>query len=317
MLHSGRAHTVQRSNTPNMSKMSSERKTGLLCLLSGAVLFSCKAILIKLAYRYGVSSISFLGLRMAFSLPLFLLIGYFRGGDRSTRKPIVRRDLLTILLLGCFGYYLASYTDFLGLQFVKAGMERVILFTYPTMVLIIQRLVFGTRIRPVQWVATALCYLGIIVAFSGSDLSPDGDFLKGAGLIFLSALLYSLYVIGSGRMAPRYGNVRFTTLALVTAGTCVLAHVLLSGAPLLGLPGQVYVYGLLTAIFCTVIPSYLVTAGIQRLGAGDAAIIGAVGPVATIVLEYFVLGEVLNGAQFLGAALIIGGVVLIGRSKKG
>ena len=292
-----------------------DRRLGLICLLSGAVLFSCKAILIKLAYRYGVSSISFLGLRMAFSVPLFLLVGFLRRKDSAARPPIETRDLLTVIVLGCFGYYLASYTDFLGLQYIQAGMERVILFTYPTLVLLLQRLVFKTAIRPVQWVATLLCYLGIAVAFSGSDLSLEGEFVKGASLVFLSAFLYSLYVIGSGRLAPKLGNVRFTTAALLTAGTCVLAHVFLSGAPLLGLAPQVYVYGLLTAIFCTVIPSYLVTAGIQRLGAGDAAIIGAVGPVATIVLEYFVLGEHLNAAQGVGAALIIAGVVLIGRSK--
>lgn len=295
--------------------MDANRRYGLLCLLSGAVLFSCKAIVIKLAYRYGASAITFLGLRMAFALPLFLLIGRFRGGDRATRPRLGARDYATVLVLGCFGYYLASYTDFLGLRYLSAGMERVILFTYPTMVLLLQRLVFGTSIRPVQWAATALCYLGITVAFSGSDLSGGSDFLRGAALVLLSALLYSAYVIGSGRLIPRLGNVRFTSLALTTAACCVLTHVALSGEPLLGLPPMLYVYGVVIAVFCTVIPSYLVSEGIKRLGAGDAAIVGAVGPVATIVLEYLVLGEYLNWAQGAGAVLIIAGVVLIGRSR--
>lgn len=293
----------------------SARRVGLICLLLGAVLFSSKGVIIKLAYRYEVSSISLLGLRMIFSLPLFLLIGYLRRGNRHGRAVLSIRDLITILVLGIFGYYLASYTDFLGLQYVSAGMERVILFIYPTMVLLIQRIVFGTPIRPVQWVATMICYLGIVVAFSGSDLSIGSDFVTGAGFILFSALLYSFYIIGSGRLAPRLGSVRFTSIALVTASVSVIVHVIVSGAPLLGLASAVYIYGGVMAVFCTVIPSYLVTEGVKRLGAGDAAIVGAVGPVATIVLEYVVLGDRLNLPQGVGAALIIVGVVVIGRSK--
>ncbi|WP_420460422.1 DMT family transporter [Neolewinella sp.] len=291
------------------------RLIGLLCLLLGAVLFSSKGIIIKLAYRYEVSSISLLGLRMIFSLPLFLLIAHFRSGDRATRAPMTVADFFTIVVLGVVGYYLASYADFLGLRYLSAGMERVILFTYPTMVLLLQRLVFGTPIRRVQWIATGICYLGIVVAFGGSDLRVGSGFATGAGFIFLSALLYSAYMIGSGRLAPRLGNVRFTSLALITASLSVILHVMLSSDPLLGLPVAVYVYGGVMAVFCTVIPSYLVTEGVRRLGAGDAAIIGAVGPVATIVLEYVVLHEHMNLLQGLGAALIISGVVVIGRSK--
>jgi len=291
------------------------RRIGLLCLLSGAVLFSSKGVIIKLAYAYGVSSISLLGLRMIFALPLFLLVGYLRGCKRRTDSSLTLADVTTIVVLGVFGYYLASYTDFLGLQYVSAGMERVILFIYPTMVLLIQRVAFGTPIRPVQWVATGICYLGIGIAFSGSDLSFGGGFFTGAGFILLSAFLYSLYMIGSGRLAPKVGGVRFTSIALITASVAVITHVSLSNEPLFGLPTMVYVYGGVMAVFCTVIPSYLVTEGVKRLGASDAAIIGAVGPVATIVLEYLVLGEYLNVAQGIGALFIIIGVVIIGRSK--
>ncbi|MCP9235136.1 DMT family transporter [Lewinella sp. JB7] len=291
------------------------RTIGIACLLLGAVLFSSKGVIIKLAYRYEVSSISLLGLRMIFSLPLFLLVGYVRGGKKPGRAAMTRTEVLTIIALGIMGYYLASYTDFLGLRYLSAGMERVILFTYPTMVLLIQRLVFATPIRPVQWVATAICYLGIVIAFSGSDLRPGGDFLRGAALIFASALLYSTYIIGSGRLAPRLGNVRFTSLALITASVSVILHVSVSSEPLLGLSPMVYVYAGVMAVFCTVIPSYLVTEGVRRLGAGDAAIIGAVGPVATIVLEYVVLHEHMNVLQGIGAGFIIAGVVIIGRSK--
>lgn len=291
------------------------RRLGLLCLLSGSILFSCKAIVIKLAYQYEVSSISLLGLRMAFSLPLFLLIGYYRRERSSTHGKVKRGDYLALVLLGICGYYLASYTDFLGLRYLSAGMERLILFSYPTMVLVLQLMIFGVPIRRVQWIAVVICYGGITLAFSGADFSVGSNLPLGAGLILLSALLYSAFVIGSGRLAPRLGSIRFTSMALVVASVAVLTHVFYSGAPLLGLHYMVYVYGLIMAVFCTVIPSYLMTEGIRRLGAGDAAIVGAIGPVATIVLEYFVLGESLNLVQGLGAFLIISGVVLIGRSK--
>jgi drug/metabolite transporter (DMT)-like permease len=291
------------------------RRLGLLCLLSGAVLFSCKAIVIKLAYQYEVSSISLLGLRMAFSLPLFLLIGYYRRERSSTHGKLKPGDYGALFFLGISGYYLASYTDFLGLRYLSAGMERLILFSYPTMVLVLQLLIFGVPIRRIQWVAVVICYGGIALAFSGADFSAGSNVPLGAGLIALSALLYSIFVIGSGRLAPRLGSIRFTSMALVVASVAVLLHVYFSDAPLFGLHTMVYVYGIIMAIFCTVIPSYLMTEGIRRLGAGDAAIVGAIGTVAKIVLEYFVLGESLNLVQALGAFLIIFGVVLIGRRK--
>ena len=294
----------------------SNRQIGVGLMLFGAILFSCKAVFIKLTYGvYPISSISLLGLRMAFSLPLFLLIGWFRRERTATHGRITPRDYGIILLLGIFGYYLASYTDFLGLRYLSAGMERLILFVYPTLVLILQLLIFGTPVRRIQWIATAVCYVGIAVAFSGSDFTIGSSFTLGAGLVFLSAFLYSFYVIGSGRLAPRVGTVRFTSLALVAASVSVLLHVFFAGEHLLGFPPIVYAYALTISIFCTVIPSYLVTEGVRRIGAGDAAILGAIGPVATIVLEYFVLGESLNWVQALGAALVIFGVVLIGRSK--
>ncbi len=292
------------------------RSLGLFLTLGGAVLFSCKAIVIKLAYQdFSVPSIVLLGLRMAFSLPFFLLIGYFRGGRRGEQESMQPKDVLLIITIGVLGYYLASYTDFLGLQHLSAGMERLVLFTYPTMVLLLQRTVFGVPIKKIQWWATLICYLGIGLAFSGSDFYAGNRFWLGAGLVFLSAFLYSMYVIGSGRLTPRFGSVRFTSLALVAASVVVLSHVVLSGNSLLGLPPGLYGYGLVLAIFCTVIPGYMVTEGIRLIGANDAAILGAVGPVATIVLEFLVLGEYLNLVQALGAVLVIFGVVLIGRSR--
>lgn len=291
------------------------RQVGIALALAGSVLFACKAILIKLAYGYGVSSIALLGLRMAFSLPLFLLIGYSRrqrSGDEAAMRP---RDVLGIAALGLCGYYVASYTDFLGLRYVTAGMERVILFVYPTVVLLIERYVFGKPIRRVQALATVLCYAGIVVAFSGSDLRVGSDFSVGAALIFTSAVTFAAYAVGSGHLTPRFGSVRFTSVAMVSAAIAVITHALLSGEQLLGLPVPVYAYGIALAIFCTVVPTYLLAEGFRRVGASDTAILGAVGPLATVVLEYYVLGESINVVQGLGAVLVVGGVVMIGRAK--
>ncbi len=302
-------------NTPNQTA-SRNRMIGLSLTLGGAILFSCKAIVIKLSYLdYEVNSIVLLGLRMAFALPFFLIIGYLKRQKTANQRSINARSFGIIVLLGIFGYYLASYTDFLGLQYLSAGMERLILFSYPTMVLLLQRLIFKTPIKPVQWFATVICYAGIGLAFSGSDFSVGAKFTLGAGLVFVSALLYSFYVIGSGKLTPVIGSIRFTSLAMLAACGVVLLHVLLSGNTLLGLEWGLYGYGLILAVFCTVIPGYMVTEGIRRIGANDAAILGAVGPVATIVLEFFILGEHLNLVQALGAALVIFGVVVIGRSK--
>lgn len=295
---------------------SRNRLAGLLFTLGGAAMFSCKAIVIKLSYLdYDVSSIVLLGLRMAFALPFFFTIGYLKRGRTGDQQSVTPRSFGVIILLGIFGYYLASYTDFLGLQYLSAGMERLILFSYPTMVLLLQRMIFKTPIKPVQWVATFICYAGIACAFSGSDFTIGDKFSLGAGLIFLSALLYSFYVIGSGRLTPVIGSIRYTSLAMLAACGVVLLHVLLSGNSLFGLPWGLYAYGAILGVFCTVIPGYMVTEGIRRIGANDAAILGAVGPVATIVLEFFILGEYLNLVQALGAGLVIFGVVIIGRSK--
>ena len=298
-----------------MSASADRRRVGLLVLLAGSALFSCKAILIKLAYGYEVSSIALLALRMATALPIFLAVGFARSRGRTDAYAPTTRDYAGLLFAGLSGYYLASYTDFLGLRYVSAGMERIILYAYPTMVLLLQWALFGQRVRRIQVAAVALCYVGVAVAFADADWSGGSDFPLGVALVLLSALLYSGYVIAGGRLAPKLGSVRFTSVALVTAAVAVITHALVSGAPLGGLAPEVYVLGATMGVFCTAIPAYLVTEGIKRIGASDAAIVGSIGPAVTIGLEYLVLDERLTWLQGVGAALIVAGVVAIGRAK--
>ena len=298
-----------------MSAAADARRVGLLVLLAGSALFSCKAILIKLAYGYEVSSIALLALRMATALPIFLAVGYLRSRGRADGYTPTSRDYVGLLFAGLSGYYLASYTDFLGLRYVSAGMERIILYAYPTMVLLLQWALFGQRVRRIQVAAVALCYVGVAVAFADADWSGGSDFPTGVALVLLSALLYSGYVIASGRLAPKLGSVRFTSVALVTAAVAVITHALVSGVQLVGLAPEVYLLGVTMGVFCTAIPAYLVTEGIKRIGASDAAIVGSIGPAVTIGLEYLVLDERLTWLQGFGAVLIVAGVVVIGRAK--
>ena len=293
------------------------RRLGFALTVGGAVLFSTKAIFVKLAYFYPVSSIALLGLRMGFSLPAFLLVGYLRRERRAGEEPLTGKTVALVAGLGLMGYYGASYTDFLGLRYLTAGMERIVLFVYPTLVLLIQRALFGTRITRVQAFATAVCYAGLVVAFGAADLRAGSDFLVGAALVFASALLYAGFVIGNGRLTPRFGSVRFTSIAMTAAACGVLAHGLLAGERFVGLAPAVYAYGATIALVCTVVPSYMLAEGIRRIGASDAAIVGAVGPLVTIGLEYVVLGETLTWGQGVGGALVVAGVLAVARTRQG
>ena len=279
------------------------------------MLFSTKAVFIKLAYACSVTPIALLGLRMAFSLPFFVLIGTLQLRRRPPSVAMDARAWLATIAIGLIGYYVASFTDFLGLQYLTAGMERIILFVYPTIVLLIQRVIFGVPTSRMQWLATGLSYVGILVAFSEGDLRPGSDFWRGALLVMISAVTYAGYVVGSGRMTPVYGTIRFTTIAMVAAAVGVLTHVQLAGATLLGLAPEVYAYALVIALVCTVLPTYLVADGIKRAGASDAAIIGAVGPVATIGLEYLLLPDGLTVVQLVGGSLVVAGVVIAAKAR--
>ncbi len=288
----------------------SNRNIGIAATLIGAMLFSMKAVFIKLAYGYAVTPVVLLSLRMAFSLPIFIVIGAWSSRGKSTVEPWRTSTVLAAAGIGFAGYYLASILDFIGLSYLSAGMERIILFVYPTLVLLAQGLLFGQKITRIQFAATGLSYVGILVAFADGWALGGKDFGFGALAVFGAAVTYAGYVIGSGRMTPRLGTVRFTTLAMIVAGIAILVHALVAGERLSGWPNEVYLLGIVLAIVCTVIPTYLVADGIRRIGASDGAIIGAVGPIVTIAMEWWILDEHLTWLQGFGASLVVLGVVL-------
>jgi drug/metabolite transporter (DMT)-like permease len=279
------------------------------------IAFSTKAVLVKLAYRHGVDTVSLLALRFGFSAPFFAF-GAFGGRlnvrfGPSSRSPLSQRDVLHIIGLGVLGYYAASLTDFIGLRYISAGLERLILFIYPTLVVVIETWLFKARLGSRKIWALAITYTGIAIAFHGELGNYGSDVPRGAAWVFGCALTYALYLLGAGRMVPKLGSQRFTSLALLAAAGATVVHAAVSGAKILGLPGAVYEIGLVMALLATVLPAFLLARGIALIGSGPAAIISTVGPVSTILLAYFFLQEPLSATELTGTALVIFGATLV------
>jgi len=283
---------------------------GIFLGVLGIVLFSSKAVMVKLAYNYNVDAITMLLLRMLFSFPFYVVIAFvYRNKNKEIETT--KKDYYWVLFFGLVGYYLASYFDFEGLTYIKASLERIILFVYPTIVILLNRLFFKQPITKFQALAIFLSYLGIVIAFSDEvDISGNNVYLGGF-FVLLSAITYASYLVGSGWLIPKFGVVKFTAYAMLVSCVCVFVHFSFIGEiDLFNLPWQVYVYGFVIAIFATVIPSFLVSASIKMISSSNFAIVAGVGPISTIVLASFFLGERLTLLQFFGAFLVIIGIVI-------
>jgi len=294
----------------------SAHRWGVALALVAAFGFSLKAIFVKLGYGYHVSPVVLLALRMGFALPVFLWVGLHSGRHGA---KLTARDWGALILLGSAGYYGASILDFMGLQYITAGLERLILFTYPTLTVLIGVLFQGKRLTRSIVAAIGLSYLGIGFAFF-HDVHLAGDLgpvLLGCGLVFASSLSYAFYLAGSGAMIARLGSARFTALAMLmsTAGT-LLHFVLTEPFSAFVQPLPVYGLGLAMALVCTVMPVFAQSAAIRRIGAGPASLMGTVGPLLTIVFGWWWLGEHISAAQIFGGALVIFGVWLVGRKTQ-
>ncbi|MFD1294054.1 DMT family transporter [Lutibacter holmesii] len=289
--------------------------SGILIAVVGIVMFSAKAIMVKLAYKYEVSAVHLLLFRMLFAVPFYLIIAFYVKPQNPHK--IKKADFLYILLFGFIGYYLASYFDFIGLKFIKAGLERIILFIYPTLVLLISKIFFKTTISKKQVVAILITYLGVVITFWGEVQFENSNVVLGGFFIFLSALSYASYLVGSGWLIPKFGAVAFTAYAMIVSTVCVFIHYLIvDRTSVFVYPYQVYVLGFLMAIVSTLIPSFLVSFAIKKLGANNFSIIGSIGPISTIILAYLVLDEKLTVLQFVGTLIVIVGVGVISYKKK-
>jgi drug/metabolite transporter (DMT)-like permease len=288
---------------------------GFFIALLGAILFSTKAIFVKLAFHAtNVDAVTLLSLRMLFSLPFYLFAAWLVS-KREDKIPLSGRDWLLIWAMGILGYYLSSLFDFIGLQYVSAGLERLILFLYPTFSVLLNTFFFRTKLSRIQVIALVLTYLGIGIAYFGElqlDAS-DPKFFFGSFMIFLCAITYSFYLVGTGRMVHKVGVTRYTAYVMLAASVGIFINFLLthhiSGIPF---SNTLTGYAIALALVATVIPSFMMSNGMKRIGSNNVSIITSVGPVSTIIQAHFFLGEKIILAQILGTILVIAGVILIG-----
>lgn len=286
----------------------------------GAIAFSGKAIIVKLAYRHGVDAVMLIMLRMLFALPFFLVMVWWTGRARSGRTPVVLtpRDWLGVAGLGVTGYYLASFLDFAGLQFVTASLERLILYLNPTLVLVLGWALKGRRISRPQALGMAISYAGVLLVFGHEVRLQGADVGLGALLVFGSAVSYALYLFYSGEMVQRLGALRLVGLATsVACGLCIAQYaVLRPWDAVLSVAPEVIGLSVLNATLCTVVPVMLVMLAIERVGSSLAAQVGMVGPMSTMLMGVVLLGEPFTAWLVAGTTLVLAGVAVCTRSKK-
>jgi len=273
--------------------------------------------MVKLAYRYEIDSVSLMALRMIFSLPFFMLVAYISNKKSTKKIQLQKRDWGMIAAFGMSGFYVASLADFIGLQYITASLERVILFTYPILVILISAIFLNRKIKRIELLALVLTYIGIGIALYENFKLPDGDnTMLGCSLIFVAALAYAIYVTGSGQMLKKMSTLQYNSLAMIAACVAIIVHHAIAyNLALFDFEKEVYLLAFAMGFFSTVLASFLVTGGIRIIGASHAAIISSIGPISTIVLAYIFLGERLSALQWVGTLIVIGGVLTITLNK--
>ncbi|MDD5276025.1 MAG: DMT family transporter [Methylovulum sp.] len=300
---------------PELAAKQRHQLTGLVLVLLGAFGFSAKAILIKLAYGIDgqVDAITLMALRMLFSLPFFLVVAIWNSKKASAGR-LSKKHGLVLGALGLMGYYIASYLDFIGLQYISAGLERVILFLYPTFVVLFSALVHKRKITVRVGLALSLSYAGMVLVFVEHLSTESAHIWLGSTLVLGSAVVFACFTLGSGVMTPRIGSARFTAYTMTVACIATLVHFAVRhGIALGGLPADVYVLAGLMAIFSTVLPAFFMNAGIRRIGASSASIISTIGPILTLVLAFLVLDEAISYWQVAGTLLVLAGVYTVSK----
>ena len=288
--------------------------TGLLLATGGAIAFSGKAIIVKLAYRYGVDAVTLIMYRMLFALPIFAVMAWWS----SRGKPkLSRKDWLGMLWLGFTGYYLASFLDFAGLAYISASLERLILYLNPTLVVLLGLVIYKRRISMLQALGMAVSYAGVALVFGHEITLQGSDAAWGAMLVFFSAVSYALYLVYSGEMVKRLGSMRLVGLATTVACLlCLLQFVLLRPWTAALVAPEVIWLSVLNATLCTAVPVLMVMMAIERIGASLAAQTGMIGPLSTILMGVVILGEPFTAWVAAGTVLVIAGIFVFTRSAR-
>ncbi len=312
------ARCAMERTMPDSSLDSATHRNGLWLGAIAAILFSTKAILAKLLYRHGIDAVTLIALRMLFALPVFAAVALFetwrarRDGNRLNWAECAQ-----ILLLGLLGYYLSSFLDFWGLQYVSASLERLILFLNPSLVLLIGLLFLGRRVSPAQWLAMLVSYAGVVLVFYEGLRLGGSQVALGSALVFAAAISYALYLLMSGALVKRVGSLRLVAYAMcVSTVACLLQFLLIHPIAMLRQPQVVYGLSALNAFFCTVLPVYLTMFAIARIGPALTAQTAMLGPVSLVFLGWWLLGEPITWLQLLGTAIVLAGMALLLRVRQ-
>ena len=298
---------------PSHHQSRSALVAGLTIAVAGAVLFSTKAIVAKLLYRYHIDAVTLIAFRMLFSLPVFAAVALWK---MRTEAPLTVADRWRLVGLGLIGYYLSSYLDFLGLQYISVGLERLILFLTPTFVLLMTVVGLKRRISQAEWVALLLSYCGIVLVFVHDLAGGRGDTVTGSLFVLGSAISYALYLLFCGELVKRIGSLRLVAYAMcVSSVACIAQFFILRPASLLIQPAPVYWLSLVNGFFCTILPVFMTMIAVQRIGAASASQAGMIGPVSTLFLGALVLGEPITGVQMGGTVLVLAGIYLLSKKK--
>jgi drug/metabolite transporter (DMT)-like permease len=289
--------------------------SGLLLASAGAIAFSGKAIIVKLSYVYGVDAVTVIMYRMLFALPFFIAMGLWAERQAIAREnPLTRRDVIDIVGLGFVGYYLSSYLDFLGLQYITASLERLILYLNPTLVMLLGWALYKKPIRPIRILAMGVSYCGVLLVFAHELTLSGANVALGGGLILASAISYAVYLLYSGELVQRIGSLRLVGWATSVACLCCIAQfLLLRPLSAAAVPVEVLWLGVLNAVACTVAPVLMVMMAIERIGAALTAQTGMIGPMSTIALGVLLLDEPLNVWIGAGTLLVVSGVFIVSK----
>jgi drug/metabolite transporter (DMT)-like permease len=295
----------------------SYRTVGIALAAGAVIAFSFRPIFIKLAYGYVRDPVTLIALRMVFALPFFLAAAAWQRGAGSG-APISPRDWWGIAFLGFVGYYFSSFVDFLALQYITAGLGRLLQFVYPTLVVILSWLFLRKRASARAIFALAVTYGGLALVLAHSVAGQHENLPLGSALAFAGAASYAVYLVLGSQIIQRVGSIRFTAYALIVASAlCIAQFLLLRPLAALALPWQVYGYAIAMAILSTALPTFMTAEALKRIGANHVAILGALGPVSVILTGWLGLDETMTWLQLLGAALVLGGVVLVSLKPRG
>ena len=286
---------------------------GLAIAIGGAVLFSTKAVVAKLLYRYQIDAVTLIAFRMLFSLPVFAAVAVWK---MRTEAPLSVRDRWRLLGMGLVGYYLSSMLDFVGLQYITVGLERLILFLTPTFVLLMTSAFLKRHISRIEWLALGLAYCGIVLVFLHDLHAGAGSTVLGSLCVLGAAFAYAVYLLMSGEMVKRIGSLRLVAYAMcVSSAACLAQFFLLRPVSMLVQPAPVYWLSLVNGIFCTIFPVFMTMVAVARIGAATASQAGMIGPVSTLFLGALILGEPITAVQLAGTTLVLGGIYLLSKKK--